>query len=110
MFSPEYDDPANMGDEYGSQYGQYGAPYEQYESRQSMAGRSIGTVSFDRVTPGEINEKFRIFLKYLVPPFEIFFVFARIQKREFFIRNSFMDFFPRFFLVTLRSSRLSTGI
>lgn len=64
MFSPEYDDPANMGDEYGSQYGQYGAPYEQYESRQSMAGRSIGTVSiirpFDRVTPGEINEEFRI--------------------------------------------------
>lgn len=43
MFSPEYDDPANMGDEYGSQYGQYGAPYEQYESRASMAGRSIGT-------------------------------------------------------------------
>lgn len=43
MFSPEYDDPANMGDEYGSQYGQYGAPYEQYESRNSMAGRSIGT-------------------------------------------------------------------
>lgn len=43
MFSPEYDDPANMGDEYGSQYGQYGAPYEQYESRVSMAGRSIGT-------------------------------------------------------------------
>lgn len=42
MFSPEYDDPANMGDEYGSQYGQYGAPYEQYESRASMAGRSIG--------------------------------------------------------------------
>lgn len=59
MFSPEYDDPANMGDEYGSQYGQYGAPYEQYESRQSMAGRSIGTVSiihpFDWITPGEIN-------------------------------------------------------
>lgn len=47
MFSPEYDDPANMGDEYGSQYGQYGAPYEQYESRNSMAGRSIGTyISF----------------------------------------------------------------
>jgi len=44
MFSPEYDDPANMGDEYGSQYGQYGAPYEQYESRASMAGRSIGTI------------------------------------------------------------------
>ncbi|XP_008186278.1 Down syndrome cell adhesion molecule-like protein Dscam2 isoform X34 [Acyrthosiphon pisum] len=43
MFSPEYDDPANMGDEYGSQYGQYGAPYEQYESRASMAGRSIGS-------------------------------------------------------------------
>lgn len=43
MFSPEYDDPANLGDEYGSQYGQYGAPYEQYESRNSMAGRSIGT-------------------------------------------------------------------
>lgn len=42
MFSPEYDDPANLGDEYGSQYGQYGAPYEQYESRASMAGRSIG--------------------------------------------------------------------
>lgn len=43
MFSPEYDDPANIGDEYGSQYGQYGAPYEQYDSRNSMAGRSIGT-------------------------------------------------------------------
>lgn len=45
MFSPEYDDPANMGDDYGSQYGQYGAPYEQYESRASMAGRSIGNTN-----------------------------------------------------------------
>ncbi|XP_050442016.1 cell adhesion molecule Dscam2 isoform X15 [Adelges cooleyi] len=43
MFSPEYDDPANIGDEYGSQYGQYGAPYEQYESRNSMGRHSIGS-------------------------------------------------------------------
>lgn len=55
MFSPEYDDPANMGDEYGSQYGQYGAPYEQYESRASMAGRSIGTYCYTYTPKHWIN-------------------------------------------------------
>lgn len=43
-FSPEYDDPANCGDEepYGSQYGSYGAPYDHFGSRNSVGRRSFG--------------------------------------------------------------------
>ncbi|XP_050520767.1 cell adhesion molecule Dscam2 isoform X18 [Daktulosphaira vitifoliae] len=44
MFSPEYDDPANIGDEYGSQYGQYGAPYDQYDGRNSISHQSVGSL------------------------------------------------------------------
>lgn len=36
---PEYDDPANCApedDQYGSQYGGYGAPYDHYSSRGSI--------------------------------------------------------------------------
>ncbi|XP_072155021.1 cell adhesion molecule Dscam1 isoform X2 [Bemisia tabaci] len=45
-FSPEYDDPANCGDEdpYGSQYGPYGAPYDHYGSRNSVGRRSVGSL------------------------------------------------------------------
>ncbi|XP_076265909.1 Down syndrome cell adhesion molecule 1 isoform X39 [Rhynchophorus ferrugineus] len=42
---PEYDDPANCAPEdeqYGSQYGGYGAPYDQYGSRGSIGRRSLG--------------------------------------------------------------------
>ncbi|XP_065205888.1 cell adhesion molecule Dscam1 isoform X13 [Planococcus citri] len=44
-FSPEYDDPANCGDEepYGSQYGSYGAPYDHFGSRNSVGRRSFGS-------------------------------------------------------------------
>ncbi|XP_052122023.1 cell adhesion molecule Dscam2 isoform X8 [Frankliniella occidentalis] len=45
-FSPEYDDPANCGDEedqYGSQYGPYGNPYDHYGSRNSVSRRSVGS-------------------------------------------------------------------
>jgi len=44
-FSPEYDDPANCGedeDQYGSQYGPYGNPYDHYGSRSSVGRRSVG--------------------------------------------------------------------
>jgi Down syndrome cell adhesion molecule-like protein 1 len=44
-FSPEYDDPANCEpeeDQYGSQYGPYGAPYDHYGSRNSVSRRSVG--------------------------------------------------------------------
>lgn len=44
---PEYDDPANCAPEdeqYGSQYGGYGAPYDQYGSRGSIGRRSLGTL------------------------------------------------------------------
>lgn len=48
MFSagPEYDDPANCApedDQYGSQYGGYGAPYDHYGSRGSVGRRSVGS-------------------------------------------------------------------
>ncbi|XP_039283579.1 Down syndrome cell adhesion molecule-like protein Dscam2 isoform X44 [Nilaparvata lugens] len=45
-FSPEYDDPANIGpeeDPYGSQYSPYGAPYDHYGSRNSVSRRSVGS-------------------------------------------------------------------
>ncbi|XP_065340863.1 cell adhesion molecule Dscam1 isoform X19 [Cloeon dipterum] len=45
-FSPEYDDPANCEpeeDQYGSQYGPYGAPYDHYGSRNSVSRRSVGS-------------------------------------------------------------------
>ncbi|KAJ8982888.1 hypothetical protein NQ317_004318 [Molorchus minor] len=48
---PEYDDPANCAPEdeqYGSQYGGYGAPYDQYGSRGSIGRRSLGSM---RVQP-----------------------------------------------------------
>ncbi|XP_074036525.1 Down syndrome cell adhesion molecule 1 isoform X49 [Leptinotarsa decemlineata] len=48
---PEYDDPANCAPEdeqYGSQYGGYGAPYDQYGSRGSIGRRSLGSL---RVPP-----------------------------------------------------------
>lgn len=48
---PEYDDPANCAPEdeqYGSQYGGYGAPYDQYGSRSSIGRRSLGSL---RVQP-----------------------------------------------------------
>nr|XP_015838874.1 PREDICTED: Down syndrome cell adhesion molecule isoform X2 [Tribolium castaneum] len=44
---PEYDDPANCAPEdeqYGSQYGGYGAPYDQYGSRGSIGRRSLGSL------------------------------------------------------------------
>ncbi|CAH0555678.1 unnamed protein product [Brassicogethes aeneus] len=44
---PEYDDPANCAPEdeqYGSQYGGYGAPYDQYGSRGSIGRRSMGSL------------------------------------------------------------------
>lgn len=44
---PEYDDPANCAPEdeqYGSQYGGYGAPYDQYGSRSSIGRRSLGSL------------------------------------------------------------------
>lgn len=43
---PEYDDPANCApeeDQYGSQYGGYGAPYDHYGSRTSVGRRSVGS-------------------------------------------------------------------
>ncbi|XP_063221339.1 cell adhesion molecule Dscam2 isoform X2 [Bacillus rossius redtenbacheri] len=43
---PEYDDPANCApeeDQYGSQYGPYGAPYDHYGSRGSVSRRSVGS-------------------------------------------------------------------
>lgn len=43
---PEYDDPANCApedDQYGSQYGGYGAPYDHYGSRGSVGRRSVGS-------------------------------------------------------------------
>ncbi|XP_057660493.1 cell adhesion molecule Dscam2 isoform X14 [Diorhabda carinulata] len=49
---PEYDDPANCAPEdeqYGSQYGGYGAPYDQYGSRGSIGRRSLGSL---RIPPG----------------------------------------------------------
>lgn len=48
-FSPEYDDPANCGDEedqYGSQYGPYGNPYDHYGSRNSVSRRSVGKFNY----------------------------------------------------------------
>ena len=46
IFTPEYDDPANCNPEedYGSQYGQYGAPYDHYGSRGSVGRRSVGSL------------------------------------------------------------------
>ncbi|KAL3270299.1 hypothetical protein HHI36_009350 [Cryptolaemus montrouzieri] len=44
---PEYDDPANCAPEdeqYGSQYGGYGAPYDHYGSRGSIGRRSLGSL------------------------------------------------------------------
>ncbi|XP_025834444.1 Down syndrome cell adhesion molecule-like protein Dscam2 isoform X9 [Agrilus planipennis] len=44
---PEYDDPANCAPEdeqYGSQYGGYNAPYDQYGSRGSIGRRSMGSM------------------------------------------------------------------
>ncbi|CAH1154339.1 unnamed protein product [Phaedon cochleariae] len=52
---PEYDDPANCAPEdeqYGSQYGGYGAPYDQYGSRGSIGRRSLGSM---RVQPPLAN-------------------------------------------------------
>ena len=45
--APEYDDPANLApeeDQYSSQYGGYGAPYDQFGSRNSMGRRSYGSI------------------------------------------------------------------
>ncbi|KAI4460599.1 basigin related [Holotrichia oblita] len=44
---PEYDDPANCAPEdeqYGSQYGGYNNPYDQYGSRSSIGRRSLGSL------------------------------------------------------------------
>ncbi|XP_071050253.1 cell adhesion molecule Dscam1 isoform X5 [Onthophagus taurus] len=44
---PEYDDPANCAPEdeqYGSQYGGYNNPYDQYGSRGSIGRRSLGSL------------------------------------------------------------------
>lgn len=49
IYSPgaEYDDPANCAPEdeqYGSQYGGYNNPYDQYGSRGSIGRRSLGSL------------------------------------------------------------------
>ncbi|KAK5645477.1 hypothetical protein RI129_006777 [Pyrocoelia pectoralis] len=52
---PEYDDPANCAPEdeqYGSQYGGYNAPYDQYGSRGSIGRRSMGSL---RLQPGNTS-------------------------------------------------------
>ncbi|XP_017784824.1 PREDICTED: Down syndrome cell adhesion molecule-like protein Dscam2 isoform X11 [Nicrophorus vespilloides] len=52
---PEYDDPANCAPEdeqYGSQYGGYGNPYDQYGSRGSIGRRSMGSLRVPPQTAG----------------------------------------------------------